>query len=283
MVEYATGWVEAKFVASKAWPYTLPMLTKVQNRFGLSHELMSDNAPEFSGKIAKKWHKQHDTRVLSITSARPRGNNKVEQLNGVLKSIMTRMHLTHPDIPLPDLLQSAVNIHNRTPKPSGYSPFFLLYGITPSDRTSPEAYTRENTKEKDMAHEREMARHHKASESRSRAKGLKASRNQVRAYLQKKKAFLRVYAPGNWILRVKQRHHKLEPYYDRPWAVMSCHDNNTYQLRSPGGVLLNNRYNGTNLFPAYVTNCGFWNSLRQPTANRGHLLAVRLPKETPCI
>jgi hypothetical protein len=36
--------------------------------------------------------------------------------------------------------------------------------------------------------------------------------------------------------------------------VVSCHDNNTYQLRSPGGVLLNNRYNGTNLFPAYVTN-----------------------------
>jgi hypothetical protein len=53
MVEYATGWIEAKFVASKAWPHTLPMLTKVQNRFGSSHELVNNNAPKFSGKIAR--------------------------------------------------------------------------------------------------------------------------------------------------------------------------------------------------------------------------------------
>jgi hypothetical protein len=99
------------------------------------------------------------------------------------------MHLTHSNIPLPDLLQFAVNIHNRTPKSSGYSLFFLLYGITPSDRTSPEAYTRESTEEKDMAYERDIARHHEAPESRSRAEGLKASRDQVRAYLQEKKAF----------------------------------------------------------------------------------------------
>jgi hypothetical protein len=183
IMEYAIGWVEAEFVTNKAWPHTLLMLTKMQNRFGSSYELVNNNAPEFSSKIAKKWHKQHNTRVLPIIPARPRGNGKIEQLNGVLKNIMTRMHLTHPDIPLPDLLQSAVNIHNRTPKPNDYSPFFLLYGITPFDRTSPEAYTRKNTEKKDMAHEREMARHYKASKNRSRAGGLKASRDQVRAYL----------------------------------------------------------------------------------------------------
>jgi hypothetical protein len=110
---------------------------------------------------------------------------------------MIRMHLTHSDIFLPDLLQSAVNIHNRTPKSNNYSPFFLLYGIIPSDRTNPEAYTRKNTEKKDMAYEREIARHHKASENCSRAKGLKASRNQIRAYLQKKKTLLRIYAPND--------------------------------------------------------------------------------------
>jgi transposase InsO family protein len=189
MVKYITGWVKAEFVASKAWPHILLMLTKVQNRFGLSHELVNNNALEFNSKIAKEWHKQHNTRVLPTTPARPRGNGKVEQLNSVLKSIIIRVHLTHPDIPLADLLQSAVNIHNWTPKPSGYSLFFLLYGITPPDRTSPEAYIRESTIKKDMAHKREMARHHEASESRNRAKRLKASQNQVRAYLKKKKTF----------------------------------------------------------------------------------------------
>jgi hypothetical protein len=56
------------------------------------------------------------------------------------------------------------------------------------------------------------------------------------------------------MLRVRQRHHKLEPFYDNPWAIASCHNNNIYILRSPGGVLLANKYNGINLFPAYVQN-----------------------------
>jgi hypothetical protein len=141
--------------------------------------------------------------VLPTISAKPRDNGKIEQLNGVLKSIIIQMHLTHSNIPLPDLLQFAINIHNRTPKPNNYSPFFLLYGTTSSDRTSPEAYIRENTEKKDMAYECEMARHHEAPENRSRAGGLKASRDQVRAYLQEKKAFLRIYASGDWVLKVR--------------------------------------------------------------------------------
>lgn len=53
-------------------------------------------------------------------------------------------------------------------------------------------------------------------------------------------------------MRTRQRRHKFEPYYDGPWAIAACHANNTYSLISPGGYRLVNRYNGTNLFPAYV-------------------------------
>jgi hypothetical protein len=83
---------------------------------------------------------------------------------------------------------------------------------------------------------------------------VKASRDQIRAYLQKGKALLRVYAPDNWMLRVRQRKHKQKPYYDGPWAIVSCHANNTYRVRSLKGIELKNIYNGSNLFPAYVSN-----------------------------
>jgi hypothetical protein len=56
------------------------------------------------------------------------------------------------------------------------------------------------------------------------------------------------------MLRVRQRYHKLEPFYDGSWAIASCHNNNIYIFRSSDGVLLANKYNGTNLFPAYVQN-----------------------------
>jgi hypothetical protein len=53
---------------------------------------------------------------------------------------------------------------------------------------------------------------------------------------------------------MRQRKHKHEPYYDGPWAVVGCYSGNTYTLRSPGGIVLDNKYNGLNLFPAYVQN-----------------------------
>jgi hypothetical protein len=64
IVEYITSWVEAEFVPSKAWPHTLPMLTKVQNRFGSPRKLINNNAPKFSDDTAKSWHKKHGTRIL---------------------------------------------------------------------------------------------------------------------------------------------------------------------------------------------------------------------------
>jgi hypothetical protein len=66
MVEYSTSWVKAEFVPGKNWAYIFLMLTRVQNRFSLFYELVSDNANEFSGPAAKKWHKQYGTKVLPI-------------------------------------------------------------------------------------------------------------------------------------------------------------------------------------------------------------------------
>jgi hypothetical protein len=76
----------------------------VQNRFGSLCKLISDNAQEFSGRIAKLWHEKHGTRVLPTTSHQPRGNGKVEQINGILKEIMSRAYFIHSDIPFADLL-----------------------------------------------------------------------------------------------------------------------------------------------------------------------------------
>ena len=53
-------------------------------------------------------------------------------------------------------------------------------------------------------------------------------------------------------MRARQRRYKLEPYYDGLYAVVLTHRGNTYTLRTPGGITLQNRYNGDLLFPAYT-------------------------------
>jgi hypothetical protein len=156
IIEYVISWVKTKFVNSKKWHNTILMLTRIQNCFGLLRKLISDKAPEFNEKTAEKWHRKHGTRMLPIIPYRPRGNGKIEQMNDVLKSIISRISLTDSGFPLPDLLQAAVNTHNRTPRPNGYSPYFLFYGTTPPNRTSPEAYTRKSTREKEEIHEKEL-------------------------------------------------------------------------------------------------------------------------------
>jgi hypothetical protein len=108
------------------------------------------------------------------------------------------------------------------------------------------------TRRDKYATEKEFAKQHEASIARGYATGLKASRDQIRKYLQKKKALLRIYAPGDWVLRVRQRKHKHDPYYDGLCVIVGCHSGNIYTLRSPEGIVLDNKYNGSNLFPAYV-------------------------------
>ncbi|PHH82034.1 hypothetical protein CDD82_7233 [Ophiocordyceps australis] len=81
---------------------------------------------------------------------------------------------------------------------------------------------------------------------------MRTSRAKTRAYLQEKKGLMRVYATGDWVLRTRLRTKKHEPFYDGPWAIVACHQGNTYSLASLGGFCLESRYNGTNLFPAYV-------------------------------
>jgi len=258
-VEYATGWVEAEVTPDMTFNSTIPLMTRIVDTFGAPREWISDNAGCFTGEQASAWHRQHGSKVLPVTPARPRANGKVEKVNGDLKHTIVREWNTNPTRAINVSVRRAVMLYNRTPKPSGYSPYFLLFGTTPpsqSDVTSTLSFTsyiRDPTDQEEAEFERELVKQHEAPLARRQANSLQASRDRVRAYLQEKKALIRTYAPGDWVLRVRQRAHKHEPYYDGPWAIASCHTGNVYTLRSPGGITLQNKYNGTNLFPAYST------------------------------
>ncbi|KAI1002954.1 hypothetical protein K3495_g5252 [Podosphaera aphanis] len=208
-VEYATGWLESRWVNSADFTNTVPLLLFIINFF--------------------------------------------EQANGVFKAILTRNLLDNPQIPLTTVLTIAVSIYNRRLSPSGYSPYFLLFGTQPPDEElAYHQYIREAMDHEQKAWDEEHARLHAAPIVRSYVNSMKAVRAKTRAYLQEKKALLRTYVTGDWVLRVRQRGHKFEPFCDVPWAISACHSNNTYSLVSPGGYSLSNRYNDTNLFPAYV-------------------------------
>ncbi|KAI0995043.1 hypothetical protein K3495_g13137 [Podosphaera aphanis] len=252
-IEYSTGWLESRFVNTTNFDDTIPLLSYIISVFGAPREIISDNAGCFMGTAATNFKSRHKIISRPITPSRPRGNGKVEQANGVLKGILTQIFLENPKMPFIDALTRAVVIYNRRVGPSGYSPYFLLFGTRPpGQQITFMAYTRDPTPEEDQAWAQELARQHAAPIARSYVASAKAIRARVRSYLQETKGLTRVYAPGDWVLRVRQRTNKFEPYYDGPWAISACHPGNTYSLVSPGGFPMANKYNGTNLFPAYV-------------------------------
>ncbi|KAI0994299.1 hypothetical protein K3495_g13883 [Podosphaera aphanis] len=252
-IEYATGWLESRLVPNANFANTVPLLLHIIQTFGTPKQVISDNAGCFSGIEAQTFQTAHNLSFTRTTPARPRSNGKVEQANGVLKSILIRILLDNTTLELSQALAQAVMMFNRRVSSNGYSPYFLLFGTQPpEEELAYTNYEREATEQEEREWAEELARSHAAPIARSFVGSIKASRDHTRAYLQESKALMRSYAPGDWVLRVRQRRHKLEPYYDGPWAVSACHNGNTYSLVSPGGYKLINRYNGTNLFPAYV-------------------------------
>lgn len=202
---------------------------------------------------AQQFQYRHNLSFTQSTPIRPRSNGKVEQANSILKAILKRTLLDAPGMKLVDALSRAVSIFNRRISSNGYSPFFLIFGTQPSDK---EQANTENVREPTHQEERdwteELVRSHSAPIAHSYMASMKAVRDKTRAYLQEKKAITRIYAPGDWVLRVRQKNHKFNPYYDGPWAIAACHVNNTCSPISPGGFKLGTHYNGANLFPANV-------------------------------
>lgn len=167
--------------------------------------------------------------------------------------------------------------------PAGYSPYFLLFGTQPPEEEQIyPMYTREATEQEEADWSEELVKIHAAPIARNYVNSMRAARAKTREYLQEKKALIRTFAPGDWVLRVRQRRHKFEPYYDGPWAISACHSGNTYSLISPGGYKMINRYNGSNLFPAYSRDGHpvrslWYGSQRMLNQDRKNLkLAVRL-------
>lgn len=254
-IEYTTGWLSSAWTTGLSFQDTIPLTDRMKYQFGSPKELISDNALCFQSKESLEHHGKNGTKVHRTTPYRPRANGKVEQANGKIKAIIIKLVMDQPGLPMQEYLDRAVYIYNRIKGPSGYSPYFLLYGTKPPDEQQVNYYSpyqREPTPQEETLWTEEYVRMHEVSDVRAKMTSLKAARDKTRAYLQENKSLMRTYASGDWVLRVRQRTKKTEPFYDGPYAIHRCFPNNVYSLLSPGGIELVRRYNATQLFPAYT-------------------------------
>ena len=124
-----SGWVKAFPTARETAAAVAEVLTAhLIPRFGLPNSLQSDNGPAFISKISQQvaaalgidWH-------LHIPY-RPQSSGKVEQVNGIIKTHLTKL-ASELRLSWVDLLPLALTRIRTTPhSKTGLTPFELLYG-----------------------------------------------------------------------------------------------------------------------------------------------------------
>jgi len=126
-IDYFTKWVEAASYATLQAKHVAKFIeTNIICRFGIPHEIISDNGTHFQRECAdllERYKIQHHR----SSPYRPQTNGAVEAANKNVKTIITKMTETYKD--WPHKLHFALWGYRTSIRTStGYTPFSLVYG-----------------------------------------------------------------------------------------------------------------------------------------------------------
>lgn len=256
-IDYATSWAYSISTTNATARDVITILSTIINLHGAPREIVTDNGAQFISHEVTSYLKPHNIIHRKTTPYHPQSNGRCERFNGVLKQILYGLVQHYPALTFDILLNVALNIYRHRTLPHGYSPYFLVFGCLPpqSDTAAIHTtYAREPTPD-DETEQANFLRYTRERDGlasvRTDINNVKFMQNTVRSLLAEKKAMLREFQLGDWVLRKREKRHKQEPWVDGPHQVTKCFPNKVYSLRTMNGDLLKNNYHADRLFPAY--------------------------------
>ena len=240
-------------------------------------EILSDNGRNLLAGAVRYFVKLLQTRHRTTTPYHPRTNGKVENLNGILGRMLTKYLMNKPTRAWDLYLQQALfatRVHEHAV--SGFSPFYLVYGIhpripsDPSDSLGPEASRTDAIQN--------------LSDARTKANELLLARairtKRVRDSLVTRTSF----QPNDWVLIRNETGKKFESKWFGPYRVLQSHPLGTYALAEPNGYVLRTLINGSRLLEANVDDpTTLWTSSAARMALRRARIQVERPEEVRTI
>ncbi len=258
-IDYGTNWATARAVEDVSAAVAIDFVQDLVLQFNLQvKEIVHDNGAAFISEEFQQMLRRVGVTSKKTTPYHARTNGKAEKFNHLLKSILFAkidgVNVNYADWDI--YLQSSLLIYNLRPLDVGVSPFYLAYGVEPEQNRSLEveheynAYIREYTEEEEedlLAVRIQVMR--ELNKRREKLNNKKLHQLQGRSNLHEQKAYLKEFEIGDFVLRVRARKHKLEPYYDGPFVVIRIFENHVYELSTINGFKLKNKVNGDRLFP----------------------------------
>ncbi|KZZ95139.1 Ribonuclease H-like protein [Ascosphaera apis ARSEF 7405] len=276
-IDYATGWPLAKALPDATAETTASFIyNEIYVPFGAPKEILTDNGTNLVSKAVKHLVDQMHTVHHITTPAHPRTNGKVENLNGTLGSILTKLLIGKPTRLWDEYLgQALFAARVRTHAVAKRSPFYLLYGIQPrllGDDNNPDP----NTDVMGSAFDRlSQVRH-----ARSHANELLLNHALRSRRILDTKTKLTSFQPGDWVLVRHETKEKFEPQWFGPFKVLTAHPLGTYALQEPQGRVMKNLVNGARLVKANVENPeSLWSSSQFSRALRRRGMVLRDPQD----
>ncbi|KAH9248946.1 hypothetical protein BASA81_013345 [Batrachochytrium salamandrivorans] len=255
-IDYATRWVLAKPVKDMTESAVSAFLYELMMTYGAPFEIISDRGKSFLAEGIDLFERENKIRHLATTPYHPQTNGMVERMHAMLGHGLTTLVHGKRDRWDEYLPQVLLALRTRTHAVTGFSPFFLLFGIHPrfpTDETPPR-----NT----LAPLDEIERMEENSEFIARnleevgqARSAANVRTKAQSEAMRKRGGFDENTPDYFFKvgdMVKMKHHerlKLEFRWKGPYHVVDVGHPGTYWIMTPQGLRLPNAVNQNDLAP----------------------------------
>jgi hypothetical protein len=139
-IDKFTKWIEVKLVTCPKADRVLDFLDELGHRYRLPHRIITDLGSNINNHQFWEYCENSRIDVRYVSVAHPRANGQVERADGmVLHALKKQLHdatNTKGGKWIKELLNALLGLRTQPTKPTGQSPYFLVYGseaILPAD------------------------------------------------------------------------------------------------------------------------------------------------------
>ena len=131
VMDHASCWVQAYPLPSKSARNVMDAFnTGWVSRYGAPAILLTDQGSEFNNGEMRRYLHDLDIQHRRTTPHHPQTNGKLERAHRTIKNILRKLNNSHEG-DWEDCLAAALWAYRVTPKPNGFTPFFLHLGRDP--------------------------------------------------------------------------------------------------------------------------------------------------------
>jgi transposase InsO family protein len=227
-IDKFTKWVDVEPVCTILARSAVKFIRGLVCRFGVPNRIITDNGSQFTSRLFREYCASAGIKICFASVAYPRSNGQAERANAeVLKGLKTRSFNAKLEAcgkKWLDNLQSILwSIRTTATKPTGETPFFLVYGAEaalPTDVKfgSPRVLTFDELHQEDLI--RDHLLHLEEARCQAALRAMRYQQGLCRYHRRHVRA--RTLEVGDLVLRrilSREGLHKLSPMWEGPFKV----------------------------------------------------------------